>query len=72
MDLLYSTINATIEAYQIYTTETRSFCCGQPKILSNADKRYILFLIKCNPFMKIEVIYKSLDKPVSIHTVGWG
>lgn len=52
MGLHYSTINATIVKYQTSPTGTSTSCSGRIKILSNANREYIHFFIKRDPFMK--------------------
>lgn len=70
MNSPYSTTNVIIKRYQTSSTGIRASCFGQPKIIPNADKQYIIFLIKRDIFMKIENICKALDKPISADTVA--
>ena len=70
MNLPYSTINVIIKRYQTSSTGISASCFGQPKIIPNADKQYIIFLIKRDIFMKIENICKALDNPISADAVA--
>lgn len=70
MGLPYSTIRVTIKKYKTSTTGTSAPRSGRPQALSDSDKQYIHLLIKRDPFIKVEDICKSLDKPVSQNTVS--
>ena len=70
MDLPYTTIQTTIATYHSSTTGTSSPCNGQPEVLSEADKQYILLQIEHNPFIRTEDICKLLQTSISPRTVA--
>lgn len=70
MGLPHSTIQTTIDKYAASSTGISAPCSRRSEILPEADKRYILLLVRGYSFTKIEDICKSLGNLVFTDTVA--
>lgn len=66
----YPTIKTTIEKYKNSTTGASNPRSGRPQALSEIYKQYIHLLVKRDPFIATEEIWKLLDKHVSPDTIA--
>ena len=70
MGLPHTTIQTTIDKYATSSTGISGPCSRLSEILPEADKRYNLFLVRGDSFIKIEDICKLLDNLVFTDTVA--